>query len=67
MSEVIITVKDIKDGDKEGVIFGYEIVKNDGGMSEDTLAVKVASLMTSHAIEVLEITEEDLITNNEVH
>jgi len=67
MSEVIITVKDIKDGDEEGVIFGYEVMKNDGDMSEDTLAVKVAGLMASHAIEILEITEEDLITNNEVH
>ena len=63
MSEVIITVKDIKSGDEEGVVFGYEIVEDDG----DSLAVKVAGLMASHAIEILEITEEDLITNNEVH
>ena len=63
MSEVIITVKDIKDGDEEGVVFGYEVVEDDG----ETLAVRVAGLMASHAIEILEITDDDLISNNEVH
>ena len=59
MSEVIITIKDVVDGDNEGVMFDYDIK----GEDQDSFAVWIAGEMALRAAEIL----EQFTTENKVH
>ena len=59
MSEVTITIKDVVDGDNEGVMFDYDIKGGD----EDSFSIWIAGEMALRAAEIL----EQFTTENKVH
>jgi hypothetical protein len=61
MSEVVITIKDVVEGEAKGIMFDYEITND----NEDSLAVCVAGEMARHLTEILEIELSEL--DNKVH
>jgi hypothetical protein len=50
MSEVTITIKDVVEGDAQGIMFDYDIVDD----NEHSLAVYVAGELARHLTEILE-------------
>ena len=61
MSNVIITVKDVKKGDYDGVYFDVDIIDDEEG----SMAVKVAGAIAAYVRDVLLTQDEFLINSTE--
>jgi len=61
MSKVIITIKDVKKGDYDGVYFDVDIIDDD----KDSMAVKVGGAIAAYARDVLLTQDEFLINSTE--